>query len=65
MKRIALGLIFVQPLQADTIAYTIHGDFVATPGGFPDPWGIGSGSGTASINFTLAPPPTSSSANPI
>lgn len=64
MKRIALsslvlalGLIIVQPLQADTIAYTITGSF--SGGGYVDPLGVGSGSATAIINFTLAPTPVS------
>jgi hypothetical protein len=62
MKRIAilplffaLGLIFVQPLQADTIAYTIQANMGLLSS--LDPLGIGSGSGTATINFTVAPPP--------
>ncbi len=66
MKRIALfsvvlalGLIIVQPLQAETLAYTIQGSLV--PLYSNDPLGIGSGSATATFNFTLVPPATSTS----
>jgi hypothetical protein len=64
MKRIAilslflsLGLIFVQPLQADTINYAIQANF-AYEG--PDPLGIGSGTGTLSLNLILASSPSNS-----
>jgi hypothetical protein len=53
---LALSLLPVQPLLADTISFTIQEDFVQAPGAL-DPWGIGSGSGTASFNFTLSPSP--------
>jgi hypothetical protein len=63
MKKIALlflplvlGLIFVQPLQADTIAYTLQGNFSRI--NTYDPLGIDAGSGTATFSFSLSPPPS-------
>jgi hypothetical protein len=53
---LALGLMFVQPLHADTIAYTITGNFFTPASSESDPLGIGSGTGTATFNFILAPP---------
>jgi hypothetical protein len=55
---LALGLIFVQPLQANTI-YTIQANFGLYHDNSFDPLGIGSGSGTATFNFTVAPLPDS------
>jgi hypothetical protein len=54
---VALGLMSVQSLQADTISYTIQEDFVKVPGDTKDPWGIGSGAGTAVFQFTLSSSP--------
>jgi hypothetical protein len=66
MKRIALfflllalGLIIVQPLQADTILYNFQGNLTYDPA-FPgngDPWGIGSSTATFNLRFTVSPPP--------
>jgi hypothetical protein len=53
---LALSLLLVQPLQADTISFTIEENFVKAPGA-SDPWGIGSRNGTAAFNFTLSPSP--------
>jgi hypothetical protein len=71
MKRIALltlilalGLITVQPVRADIINYTLQATFAAYSNAPSDPWGIGSGTGTAVLNFTLAPPPSSTSGTP-
>ena len=65
MKRIALlslflalALIFVQPLQADTIAYTLQADLVQNPSTI-DPLGIGTGTFTATFNFTMPNSPDS------
>lgn len=68
MKRIAclflflaLGFIIVQPVQADIINYTLQATFASYANPPGDPWGIGSGTGTAILNYTLAPPPSSTS----
>jgi hypothetical protein len=62
MKRIALlslflalGLICVQPLQADTMAYTIQTNLVIDPLGI-DRLGVRSGTCTAIFNFTITTP---------
>jgi hypothetical protein len=54
---LALSLLLVQPLQADTISFTIQENFVKAPGA-ADPLGINSGSGTAAFNFTVSPAPS-------
>jgi hypothetical protein len=54
---LALGFLPAQPLQADTISFTIQADFFSAPGA-GDPWGIGSGPGTASFDFTVSPSPS-------
>ncbi len=57
---LALALVMVHPLQADTISYNIQENFVKADSGNPiDPLGIGSGTGTFILNFTLASPPVS------
>jgi hypothetical protein len=50
---LALGLIFVQPLQADTVAYTIQTNLYSVG---IDRLGVGSGTATAIFNFTVADP---------
>ena len=53
---LALGLIFVQPLQADTVAYTIQTNL--SPSGI-DRLGVGLGTATAILNLTVADPSVS------
>lgn len=55
---LALGLIFVHSLQADTIDYTFKSNFQLPIYPVIDPLGIGSGTGTAILNFVVAPPPS-------
>lgn len=46
-----------QNVHADTVDYKVQATFSLLTNA-PDPWGIGSGSGTAVLDFTVAPPPS-------
>jgi hypothetical protein len=66
MKRISIlsfvltiSVIIVQPLQALQVDYTVQASFALLGNATSDPWGLGSNSGMLELNFSLAPPPSS------